>query len=208
MPSKTCPQCQAVHGARKLVCDCGHDFGCKRTDKAAIQQSVSPPTGEPIKPAAPAPSAPLAPSAPPVPPADLAGEPARRGKKICPKCGVEHGARKLACECGHDFGCKRTGKAAVRAGDTSHPLYPEPGGWVADKMKGLPDIVPPEPLPRGPVSASIVKEITSYEGLGYSIYSYIPAKRISDPELRKLWGEARAAMQRVVEHLEGVSFPK
>jgi hypothetical protein len=126
--------------------------------------------------------------------------------KKCPQCGATHGARKLVCTCGHDFG-KRTGKAAIKVGETPHPFYPEPGVWIVDKMKGTPDINPPEPLPHGPISAGMVKEQVSYEGLGYTIYSYIPADRIDDPELKKLWREARVAMQRVVEYLENVSFP-
>lgn len=127
--------------------------------------------------------------------------------KTCPQCNATHGARKLVCDCGHDFGCKRTGKEAVKSGDASHPLYPEPGGWVLDKMKGLPDIDPPEDLPCGPVDAATVKEHVAYDGLGYTIYTFIPVERISDPELRKLWREARAAMQRVVEYLEDVQMP-
>lgn len=185
MPVKKCPQCGATHGARKLVCDCGYDFGCKRTGKAATLAA------EPaVEPAA----EPAAPSS------------GKRGKKVCPKCGAEHGARKLVCECGHDFGCKRSGKAAVKAGETPHSLYPEPGAWIADPMKGMPKIEMPEPLPSGLVSAEGVKEQVSYEGLGFCIYSYIPWERISDPELQRLWREARAAMQKIVEYLEGVSF--
>lgn len=119
--------------------------------------------------------------------------------KTCPECGAVHGSRKLTCDCGHDFACKRNGQTG-----TPHPLYPEPGAWVADKVKGMPDISPPEPLPKGPIDAPTVKEIVSYEGLGYTLYSYIPAKRISDPKLRKLWQDARAGMQKIVEYLEDV----
>lgn len=124
--------------------------------------------------------------------------------KTCPQCNATHGVRKLVCDCGHDFGCKRTGKAAVVTGQAPHPLYPEPGGWVLDKIKGMPDIDPPEPLPLGLVDAATVKDYVAYEGLGFTIYSFIPADRIPDPELRRLWREARAAMQKVVEYLEDV----
>lgn len=125
-------------------------------------------------------------------------------RKICPECQASHGVRKLKCDCGHDFSCKRTGKAAVKAGQVPHPLYPEPGAWVADTMKGMPNISPPEPLPRGSIDVLTVKDHISYEGLGYAVYSFIPADRISDSELRRLWREARAAMQRVVEYLNDV----
>lgn len=126
--------------------------------------------------------------------------------KTCPNCNTMHGARKLKCDCGHDFGCKRTGKEAVRSGDAPHPLYPEPGTWVLDKTKGMPNIGPPNDLPCGPVDSVTVKHVVAYEGLGYAIYSYIPVGRISDPQLRKLWRDARAAMQKVVEHLEEVDY--
>lgn len=126
--------------------------------------------------------------------------------KSCPNCNTSHGARKLVCDCGHDFGCKRVGKEAVKSGDVPHPLYPEPGGWALHKMRGMPDIEPPEDLPHGPIDAKMVKEIVSYEGVGYTVYSYIPAERISDSQLKKLWREARAAMQKVVEYLEEVDY--
>ncbi len=126
--------------------------------------------------------------------------------KTCPQCNAAHGARKLVCDCGHDFGCQRTGKEAVKSGDAPHPLYPEPGGWVLDKMKGMPDINPPEPLPSGPVNAATVKDHVAYDGLGYTIYTFIPAERISDPELRRLWREARTAMQKVTDYLEEVDY--
>lgn len=123
-------------------------------------------------------------------------------RKTCPECHATFGVRKLVCDCGYDFGCKRTGKEAVKSGDAPHPLYPEPGTWVLDKMKGMPDTNPPDELPSGPIDVEIVREIVAYEGLGFTIYSFIPAERISDPQLRKLWHEARAAMQKVIEHLE------
>ena len=118
--------------------------------------------------------------------------------KSCPQCGAEHGARKLVCDCGHDFQCKRAVKR--------HPLYPEPGAWVLDQVRGLPELPPPDPLPLGPVSASQVKEHVAHEGLGFCVYSYIPADRISDAGLRKLWTKARAAVQEIVEYLETVDY--
>lgn len=39
------------------------------------------------------------------------------------------------------------------------------------------------------------------EGLGFCIYSYIPANKIADGKLRSLWTKARRAMQDIVEHL-------
>ncbi len=123
--------------------------------------------------------------------------------KVCPQCDAIYGARKLVCDCGHDFGCKRAGKEAVKSGDAPHPLYPEPGAWIFDKMKGMPDVDPPEPLPcDGLIDTVAVQEYVAYEGLGFAIYSLIPVERIFDSHLRTLWREARIAMQKVVEHLE------
>jgi len=103
------------------------------------------------------------------------------------------------CDCGHDFGCKRTKAADM---PHPHPLYPEPGAWIVDKVKGMTLDMAPEPLPSELLDASAVKDLVGYEGLGFSIYTYIPADRISDLQLRKLWQEARTAMQEVVTYLE------
>ena len=113
-------------------------------------------------------------------------------KKVCPQCGKEYGVRKLVCDCGHDFSCKQK----------AHPLYPEPGGWVIDEIKGMPKMQPPEPLPSGPISVRQLKEQISYEGLGFCLHSYIPEDRIGDISLRKLWHEARLALQKIVDFLE------
>ena len=115
-------------------------------------------------------------------------------RKTCPQCNAKHGVRKLVCDCGHDFGCKRVREV--------HPLYPEPGAWIVDRVKGMTFDMAPEPLPSEPLNASAVKDLVSFEGLGFSIYSYIPPGRISDLQLRALWQDARAAMQKVVEYLE------
>ena len=110
-------------------------------------------------------------------------------KKTCPKCNTAHGTRKKLCACGYDFASKK-----------GHPLVPEPGGWVIDIPKGMPPIEMPNP-PKGPLSADDVRDIVAYEGIGFSIYSLVPAARIKDRKLRSLWVKARAAMQKVVEEL-------
>lgn len=46
-----------------------------------------------------------------------------------------------------------------------------------------------------------IKDEISAEGLGFCIYSYLPAAKLQDVGLRKLWLEARMAMQHVVEYL-------
>lgn len=116
--------------------------------------------------------------------------------KTCPECGAQHGPRKKECDCGHTFG--------VKSSPTSHPLIPEPGGWVLDTGKDMPKIEPPKPLPRGQLDTEVVRENVSYGGLGYCIYSFIPSDRIKDRRLRKLWKDARAAMQKVQEFLYDV----
>lgn len=119
--------------------------------------------------------------------------------KICPKCQMKHGPRRLICECGHDFQVRRKNKKSDKA---PHALYPEPGAWLADKMKGMPPVFPPDPLPSGAVTIVFIKEQVSYEGLGYCVYDLIPADRITDPQLRKMWEKTRAAMQEIVGYLE------
>ncbi|MHC4297984.1 MAG: hypothetical protein ACYS7Y_11825 [Planctomycetota bacterium] len=110
--------------------------------------------------------------------------------KTCPKCSTKHGTRKKQCECGYSFN------------KSNHPLYPEPGGWVLDGDRKMPPIPQPEPLAPGPVDTKTVQHHVAYEGLGYSIWELIPAKRIKDKVLRARWVKARKAMQDVVEYLE------
>jgi len=113
--------------------------------------------------------------------------------KTCPSCGAQYGPRKKKCDCGYAFVTRST-----------HPLVPEPGGWVLDRYRGLPEIRPPGPFPPGQFDTVTVREYTSYEGLGFCIYSLIPANRIKDQQLRKLWSNARAAMQKVQEFIYDV----
>jgi len=89
-------------------------------------------------------------------------------------------------------------------------LTPEPGHWVAEDRRGLPDIAPPEPLPRDRLLETweIRDHYVAYEGLGYCVYTYIPVGKIADPKLKKLWHEARVAMRRVVEHMERAHRPR
>lgn len=90
--------------------------------------------------------------------------------------------------CGHTFTKK------------DHPLVPEPGAWVINSMKGMPTIEMPNPPP-GPLSSNDVADVVAYEGLGFCIYTLIPAGKIKDRKLRGLWVKARAAMQKVMEEL-------
>jgi hypothetical protein len=108
--------------------------------------------------------------------------------KTCPECSKEHGPRKKECDCGYAF--------------NKHPLYPEPGEWIFDIQKGMPKIMPPDPLPEGRIETEGIRDHIMYDGLGFCIYSWIPANRIKDKKLARLWMKARAEMQKIVEYLE------
>jgi hypothetical protein len=111
--------------------------------------------------------------------------------KTCPECGEQHGSRKKKCKCGYVF-----------IGGT-HPLHPEPGGWILDTFKGLPGVRQPEPLPFDrKMTRGEVQEYIAYEGLGFSVYSLIPFDKIEDKQLAQLWKKARAEMQKIIEYLE------
>ena len=109
--------------------------------------------------------------------------------KTCQSCGREHGARKLVCECGFDFKKKATS------------LIPEPGAWVVNEQRGMPKIQSPEPYEDGPITTATIKEQVLYEGLGYCIYSWIPADRIKDKKLAKMFADAREKMQAIHKYL-------
>ncbi len=108
--------------------------------------------------------------------------------KTCPKCTKKQGTRTKVCKCGHDF--------------NKHPLVPEPGGWVLDSYKGLPEIEPPGDLPKGKMSVPDVSEQVMYESLGFCIYHLIPASKIKDAKLRKLWIDARATLVKIQDYLD------
>gem|GEM_PF-3321475 len=120
--------------------------------------------------------------------------------KICPECAAKHGPRKKMCECGHYFVAGGKKPTSI----LPHPLYPEPGAGVLDDYHGLPKKDPPLPLPKSGLLATdtIKNEYVAYEGLGYCIYSYLPADRLFSLALRAKWKRARKAMQEVVEFLD------
>ncbi len=132
-----------------------------------------------------------------------------KGKKKCPSCCKEHGARKLTCECGYVF-CIRSTKSkqerpskAVK--QTKHPLgmkyVPVPGLWVFDKHRDMPAIHAPDDLPSGPLSNQVVYDQCVYNGIGDCMFEYLPSRRIADPKLRKLWKKAHDAMSEAWRYL-------
>lgn len=88
--------------------------------------------------------------------------------KTCPKCSRECGPRTLTCECGHKF---KQGKQKVKKATGNHP-----------------------PLPPGrKLSIGEVQQYIAHEGMGDALFIILP-NRISDPELSKLWDQARKAV--------------
>ena len=83
-----------------------------------------------------------------------------------------------------------------------HPLYPEPGAWVLDSCRGMPELDPPEPLPKGKLSTTKVIDAIEYEGLGFCVYHYISSGKIEDERLARLWEEARQSLMAVVKQLD------
>jgi hypothetical protein len=121
-----------------------------------------------------------------------------KGKKICPACDKEHGARKLKCECGHVFGSKKPKQGRQSVKQTKHPLgqkyVPEPGLWVFDRPKEMSPVHAPCDLPSGPIDNQELYDQCVYSGLGDCVMERIPSRKIADPKLRKLWKKAHDAM--------------
>jgi len=122
--------------------------------------------------------------------------------KTCPKCNTKHGVRKLQCQCGHNFQCKRSRKAKAGKESLAGFPFPEPGEWIWDKPKWFPPIEPPGPLPKGLLDLETIQEQVRHEGLGFCVYSLIDHARIADKVLRTRWKAARLAMVEVVIFLE------
>jgi hypothetical protein len=74
---------------------------------------------------------------------------------------------------------------------------------VTEHVKGMPEVelgtVVTATLP-----TEEVKQQVAYEGLGYCVYTLVPANKIEDPTLRSLWKAARKSMQDIVVWLDGV----
>jgi hypothetical protein len=133
-----------------------------------------------------------------------------KGKKTCPACKKEHGARKRQCECGHEFGSEPSPKGAKQGSNTKvkqtkHPLglkfVPVPGLWVFHLEKGMPPIHAPCDPPAGPLTNQDVYDKCLFDGLGDCVYDYIPPSKIADPKLRKLWKKAHDSMSEAWRYL-------
>jgi len=77
------------------------------------------------------------------------------------------------------------------------------GLWVYDTPpKSIGKIRRPEPLEHGcQLDLEDVRQLVSYDGIGYCIFEYIPASKIEDKELKKLWTAAKKSIDKVVNYL-------
>jgi len=135
-----------------------------------------------------------------------------KGKKNCPKCNKEHGAKKRVCECGHEFTKKIViEKNEIPTGDSKPDKFKRkydrfgekevcPGLWVYDIPKDMPRIVSPGPLKNNATRQEIY-EYVAYNGLGDSIFSYITDDNINDSRLRERWKKAKEAMMDVWDYI-------
>lgn len=98
-------------------------------------------------------------------------------------------------------------RAKKRLGTPPHPLYPEPGAWVLGKTRGLPEIDPPKPLPKGKLQTHEVAEHIAYEGLGFCVRDLISSEKIADKALAELWGNAKVALQCIIEYIDEAPAP-
>lgn len=109
--------------------------------------------------------------------------------KQCPKCSKECGPRTKICpSCNYDFNIQSSSstKTTVKKSKQDSSLTKNvigQGTWIYDTTKGLPVVEIPEPLTEKKLSVEQVREYISYEGLGYCIFTYIDAKKISDKPL-------------------------
>jgi hypothetical protein len=121
--------------------------------------------------------------------------------KTCANCKAQVGPRSLRC-----FSCQTpfivNGEKTKRKKGSLPVNVPEPGQWTFDIPSGMPRPRTPDPLPReGLLTNEEVYEKVSYEGLGFCVYTYIPADRIKDQKLKELWKECRATMRQITEIL-------
>ena len=76
------------------------------------------------------------------------------------------------------------------------------------KTHGLPAIEPPEPLPKGAkLQTHEVAEHIAYEGLGFCVRELILSENIADKPLAKLWGQAKVALQCVIDYVDEAPIP-
>ena len=130
--------------------------------------------------------------------------------KTC-KCGKKCGVRSLKCpSCGVLFNESVPKKPAppknklVKEGSTVEREMIEPGLWVLDKTKGMPNVSrPPSLSPTIKLNNIELRDHIVYEGLGYCIYNYITPNMILDKKIAKLWKEVHKIMIEIVGRIYG-----
>lgn len=116
--------------------------------------------------------------------------------KQCPKCSIANAvARKTCSACGEVFTKIKKEKLSKKKEKTKSNVIDTDitiGGWAKNIDKGMPKIEEPEPLPTNKrLNLTEIREIVSYEGLGYSILEYVDPKKIMDDVLRDMWTIAK-----------------
>lgn len=137
--------------------------------------------------------------------------------KSCPECKKECGPRTKECpECQYDFSSSTTKTEEKEKVKTS----PSPktkrkkltkksktligiGSWINDTTKGMPKIEYPEPLSCIPGLLTIedISNQCAYEGMPFCVYEYIPANRIEDKKLAKMWSEASKKLIEITHYI-------
>lgn len=124
--------------------------------------------------------------------------------KICPKCNEQNGVRSHECKkCGEKFEIKKEKSVDKNAAalEKIEAQYAR-GSWISDKPhKGMPKLSDPEPQ-NNDLNLTEIRDIISYEGLGWSIHHYIQPSQITDPKLREMWIEAKNKMIEITIYIE------
>lgn len=113
--------------------------------------------------------------------------------KKCPKCSANNHVRRNSCiSCGELFHKKESVKNIKESKNSV-----EPGNWINDKVKGMPEIKLPEPLTTKQLTKEEIRDIVSEEGLGYSITDYINPNSIIDDKLKEMWKTTRKMLKEI-----------
>lgn len=112
-------------------------------------------------------------------------------QKTCPKCSSKVHVRRRECACGYSF------KPGAPKVEVSEEI--KQGAWVKTlKNPGL-----PEPIPKDrKFTNEELRDVIAEEGIGYCVFDYIPADKIEDQEVAKVWQETYDLFTRIVELLD------
>ena len=180
MPYKKCKSCGKENGVRTKMCECGKPFHIPLPtgDKGVAGHIGYPPEGT-VKP----------PPPPPPPPFEL--------QIIC---------NDKTINSGKIVGGRKPPKQDREVGGGKPPkpdkIVIGVGSSTWERPKGMPEPFEPEPIPRDrQLSKEEVCRYVEFEGLGFCIYTLVPASKIEDEKLRSLWMLARKSMQEIIGYL-------